>query len=68
MPYLDKDKERAAKRKWWRKNRGKGTRTLEPTLEPKPLEPIPISVLVDNLAKPKMRDVFIGGRRFSVPE
>ena len=60
MPYRDKEKERASKRKWWRENRGKGssletTVKLEPELLEPPLEPV------------KTKEVFIGGRRFNVP-
>jgi hypothetical protein len=36
MPYLDNEKAKVSKRKWWAKNRAKA-RTLGPTL---PLEPV----------------------------
>lgn len=39
--YKDKEKQKEAKRKWWRENR---TRTLEPSLEPSTRPHIPLII------------------------
>ncbi len=67
MPYLDNEKAKVSKRKWWRNNRGKA-RTLEPTL---PLEPVKLEpVLEPKLGQSKDKDpnyVLIGGAYFKKP-